>query len=73
MNYPKHKHPHGINCVENKYRIWICTECDCIFKDEEIRMNICPGGHNCKAKKYKNKHSCEAHLEPYLPELGDKI
>ena len=32
LNYPEHKHPHGIdNAPPNEYRIWVCEECFHIF------------------------------------------
>ena len=71
MNYPKHKHPHGIVGNPNKYRIWVCEECYHAFTDEKIRQDSKSGkwGHICKSNP--NRYCrCESHLEPYLPELG---
>lgn len=63
--YPKHKHPHGINHPDNSQRIWVCEECNISFGDEEIRKDESCGewGHKCPI--YKTR--CEAHLESYMP------
>ena len=74
--YPEHEHPHGIeNTAENPYRIWACTECPYVFADEEIRRDIASGKgmHLCHARKYRKETRCESHLEPYMPEIKDKI
>ena len=70
MEYPKHKHPHGINDITpKKERIWVCEECFCAFKDDTIRKDLkkrlC--GHIChKDGRYSR---CESHLEPYTPDI----
>jgi hypothetical protein len=44
MMIPEHKHPHGVeNTQLNPYRVWVCTECDHIFSDDEIRKDITNG------------------------------
>lgn len=74
MNYPKHKHPHGIEHTSpNEFRLWVCEECGHIFSDTEIRMDSDKGwGHKCKGHPVRKGQRCESHLEPYLPELGEK-
>jgi rubrerythrin len=71
INYPEHKHPHGINnLLPNEYRIWVCDECGHIFTDEEARDDESKGwGHSCKSHPHRKGQRCESHLEPYLPEL----
>lgn len=67
LNYPKHKHPHGVeNVPENPQRIWVCEECQHTFTDTEIRRNAELGvcGHECE-----DGYLCESHLESYLPEV----
>lgn len=65
LNYPKHRHPYGIEKTEpNKYRIWICTECPKIFTDEELRKDLNNWGHCCKKSS-----RCESHIEPYVLDL----
>jgi len=63
--YPKHKHPHGINHDENKQRIWVCDECNHVFDDDIIKKDLSCGewGHMCP----KHKTRCESHLESYMP------
>lgn len=69
MNYPKHKHPHGIkDTIPSKIRIWVCEECNCIFTDNELRADG-NWGHVCKSHTHRNATRCEAHLEPYTPEV----
>lgn len=77
--YPKHEHPHGINDVPpNESRIWVCEECLHIFTNSEIRedkkgMEIPDAkemwGHPCKAHPCRKGQRCEAHLEPYMPDI----
>lgn len=69
LSYPEHKHPHGINKPENPQRIWVCDECDCIFTDNEIRIDLESEqwGHKCKTSR-KSDCRCESHLESYLPD-----
>jgi len=71
--YPEHKHPHGPeNTKEDEHRIWICSECDCIKTDEEIKAELTSGkwGYLCKARNYRKEVRCEAHFEPYTPDLN---
>ena len=72
INYPKHKHPHGIdNAPPNEYRIWVCEECFHIFTNEEIVADQAEiWGHPCKSHPCRKGQRCESHLEPYLPELS---
>lgn len=70
MDYPKHKHPHGINdTVPDAERIWVCTECGYVFNDTEIREDT-GWGHACKQHPCRKGQRCESHLEPYIPELN---
>ena len=70
LNYPKHKHPHGVeNIPPNDYRIWVCEECKHIFTDNETRAGLNGWGHPCKSHPCRKGQRCESHLEPYLPEL----
>ena len=76
MDYPKHKHPHGIeNTQPNNQRIWLCEECLHIFTDTEIRNKVETNifGHICKCYFDKKGHKCrcESHLEPYIPEMKE--
>jgi hypothetical protein len=72
LNYPKHKHPHGIeNLPEYESRIWVCEECSHIFTDTEIREDEIQGlGHSCKSHPCRKGQRCESHLEPYNPVLN---
>ena len=69
LKYPEHIHPHGIdNIPVNESRIWVCTECQHIFTDTEIREDAKNGwGHACKDHPCKKGQRCESHLEPYVP------
>jgi hypothetical protein len=69
LNYPSHKHPHGIEQTSpNEYRIWCCEECGHMFSDGEIRNDIQNGwGHTCKYHPCRKGKRCESHLEPYNP------
>jgi hypothetical protein len=69
LNYPSHKHPHGIELTSpNEYRIWCCEECGHMFSDGEIRNDIQNGwGHTCKSHPCRKGQRCESHLEPYNP------
>jgi hypothetical protein len=68
FNYPKHKHPHGVeNTPENCQRIWVCEDCACILSDEELRDDDHKIGHICKDPRNKRPCRCESHLEPYMP------
>jgi len=72
IEYPGHKHPHGIDDIApNKFRIWLCGECLHIFTDREIRKDKKGGywGHCCKAHPCRKGQRCESHLEPYMPVL----
>ena len=72
LNYPKHEHPHGVeNTRPNEDRIWVCDECLHIFTDKEIRADAAIGqwGRVCKMHPCQKGQRCEAHVEPYLPEL----
>ncbi len=72
LNYPEHKHPHGVeNIPEYEARIWVCTECQHIFTDKEIREDAESGqwGHICKSHPCRKGQRCESHLEPYDPVL----
>ena len=73
IEYPKHNHPHGIeNTHQNKYRIWVCSECLHIFADDEIRDDSDKDkdwGHPCKLHPCRKGQRCEAHLEPYSPSV----
>jgi hypothetical protein len=77
LNYPRHKHPHGIDNIQpNEYRIWLCTECGHIFTDLEIRDdeqgsdNPHGWGHCCKSHPCRKGQRCESHLEPYMPDIN---
>lgn len=72
--YPEHKHPHDIKDKSpNEKRIWICEECLHIFTDDEIRNDKREyWGHPCKAHLCRKGQRCEAHLEPYLPDIPKK-
>jgi Zn-finger protein len=73
MNYPKHKHPHGIqDTMPNKYRIWVCEECHFIFSDEAARKRVERAKEGMNPCAFRIGEQCEAHLEPYIPELSDK-
>ena len=68
LQYPEHKHPHGINVPENECRIWVCGECLHIFTDEEVRESFDGWGHRCKSHPCRKGQRCESHLEPYMPD-----
>ena len=69
FNYPKHKHPHGVDDAKpNKNRIWVCTECPHFFTDNEIRQDSI-WAHPCKQHPCRKRQRCESHLEPFIPEL----
>lgn len=69
LNYPEHAHPHGVAGTKpNKYRIWVCEECNHVFTDNEVRCNLEECGHICK-ELCEDGYTCESHLEPYIPEL----
>ena len=75
LSYPEHKHPHGVeNTQEDPERIWVCTECDCVFADDTIRKDVETGewGHKCKSNPRKTNDRCESHLEPYVPDVKEK-
>lgn len=74
LNYPKHKHPHGVNDTPpNESRIWVCEECLHIFTDSEIREDEPKDwGHSCKAHPCRKGQRCESHLEPYLPDIPNQ-
>ena len=72
LNYPKHIGIHGIEDAKpNEHRIWVCEECMHFFTDKEIRADAEKGqwGRSCKMHPCNKKNRCEAHVEPYLPEL----
>ena len=78
MNYPKHKHPHGIKDTKpSLFRIWVCEECYHVFEDNEMRKDeelgtkndVMNWGHKCHIKRKVTR--CESHLEPYMPDRGD--
>lgn len=71
LNYPKHKHPHSVkDTPPNESRIWVCEECFHIFTESEAReMNDEKWGHPCKAHPCRKGQRCEAHLEPYMPNI----
>ena len=78
MDYPKHKHPHGIeNTQPNNQRIWLCEECSHVFTDVELRQDQLNGnqvggwGHICKSHPCRKGQRCESHLEPYIPEMKE--
>lgn len=74
-NYPEHKHPHGVeNTKENKQRLWVCEDCGHIFTDDAARQDAERQlwGHDCKHHPQRKGQRCESHLEPYIPELGEK-
>jgi len=75
LNYPKHKHPHGVKDTQpNESRIWVCEECLHIFTDVEIRSdNPEEWGHPCKAHPHRKGQRCESHLEPYMPAIPERI
>lgn len=64
IGYPEHKHPHGIG-KPKPFRILICSECDKIFSDDEIRNDEEQKlwGHSCKSLM-----RCMSHLEAYVPD-----
>lgn len=70
LNYPDHKHPHGVeNSPPNACRIWVCEECLHIFTDGEIREDMAKDwGHACKSHPCRKGQRCESHLEPYTPD-----
>ncbi len=76
LNYPEHKHPHGINdIVSDMYRIWVCEECGHIFTEKELRVDTKGWGHSCKSHSNRKGQClekeglrCESHLEPYMPD-----
>jgi len=69
LNYPEHKHPHGVaDTKPNPARIWVCTECEHVLSDSEVRQNTAEWGHPCKIVG-DSKYTCESHLEPYVPEI----
>ena len=72
LNYPLHKHPHGVDNLKPKgERIWVCEECLHIFTDEGIRADTENGwGHACKSHPCRKGQRCESHIEPYRPELS---
>ncbi|MDP2682435.1 MAG: hypothetical protein Q8P28_06470 [Deltaproteobacteria bacterium] len=75
LNYPEHKHPHGIeDTPPDTFQIWACDECRHIFTDEEIRQDAENNqwGHACKAHPCRKGQRCESHLEPYMPLIGGK-
>ncbi len=71
LNYPYHKHPHGVDDVApNEARVWVCDECNHIFTDGEVREDKIKGqGYLCKAHPCRKGQRCESHLEPYMPSL----
>lgn len=70
LNYPEHKHPHSIKNTEpNEHRIWVCEECGLFFTDDEMRKKDNLEFHTCKAYPIRKGQRCEAHREPYLPDL----
>jgi rubrerythrin len=70
LNYPEHHHPHGVeNTKPNDNRVWVCTECQHLFSDDELRNDI-ECGHCCKQHPCRKGQRCESHLEPFVPELG---
>lgn len=74
--YPEHKHPHGPESTKEKEsRIWVCTECDAVKTDEEIKKEIASGewGYSCKSKRSRINIRCEAHFEPYVPDLKSVV
>uniref|UniRef100_A0A6M3K8V5 Uncharacterized protein n=1 Tax=viral metagenome TaxID=1070528 RepID=A0A6M3K8V5_9ZZZZ len=74
LNYPDHKHPHGVRDVApNANRLWACDECQHIFTDEEIRIDLASGhwAHDCKCHPRRKGQRCESHLESYMPEKGN--
>ena len=71
-NYLDHAHPHGVEDLPpNPHRIWVCDECDHIFADDEIRIDLARGkwAHECKCHPKRKGQRCESHLEPFIPEL----
>ena len=72
LNYPEHKHPHGIeNLPSDEFRIWICDECCHLFTDDELREDKSgEWGHPCKTPPNRKGLRCESHLEPYIPDVA---
>lgn len=73
--YPEHKHPHGVeNTPPEETRLWVCTECQHVFVDAEIRKDMEENlwGHACKSHPCRKGQRCESHLEPYMPEINDR-
>lgn len=71
--YPSHQHPHGVEDLpEWEMRIWVCTECNHIFTDKEIRADLKTNqwGHVCESHPCHKGQRCESHLEPYNPVLN---
>ena len=68
----ENNYPHGVeNLPPNPHRIWVCDECDHIFADDEIRIDLASGkwAHECKCHPKRKGQRCESHLEPFIPEL----
>ena len=71
LDYPEHKHPHGIDKPENPQRIWVCEECLHLFTDSEIRLDETgQWAHLCKSHPCKKGKRCESHLESYIPDIA---
>lgn len=69
LNYPEHKHPHGINDIKpHEWRLWVCEECGHVFTDKELRVDTEGWGHSCKSHPCRKGQRCESHLEPYMPD-----
>ncbi|MDD4984161.1 MAG: hypothetical protein PHQ43_00030 [Dehalococcoidales bacterium] len=71
LDIPEHKHPHRVeNTAPRSEAIWVCTECQHIFTDAEIRDDLGNWGHKCKCHPVHKGQRCESHLEPYLFSKG---
>ena len=68
----ENNYPHGVESLPpNPHRIWVCDECDHIFADDEVRIDLASGkwAHECKCHPKRKGQRCDRHLEPFIPEL----